>query len=75
MSEQTDMGTRLAIVEDRLEAHTASTKEYLARLSIDVSKIAHAVAQQAEDRSALGRAFDQLGAHTRILDAIATRML
>ncbi len=72
--EPADYGTRLALVEDRLETHTASTKEYLARLSEDVSKIAHAVVQQAEDRVALKRAFDQIERQAALLEKLQDRM-
>lgn len=68
--EHNDHGTRIAL----LEQARRDDKALLQKMADDMAKIAHAVAQQAEDRSALKRAFDQLEAHSKILESISSRM-
>jgi len=65
-----DHGTRIALLEQARK----DDKQLLQKMADDMAKIAHAVAQQAEDRSALKRAFDQLEAHSKILESISSRM-
>jgi hypothetical protein len=67
---QTDHGTRIAL----LEQSRREDKLLQQKMADDLAKIAHAVAQQAEDRSALKRAFGQLEAHSRMLEALTSRM-
>lgn len=68
--EHNDHGTRIALLEQARK----DDKQLLQKMADDMAKIAHAVAQQAEDRSALKRAFDQLEAHSKILESISSRM-
>lgn len=68
--ERNDHGTRIALLEQARK----DDKQLLQKMADDMAKIAHAVAQQAEDRSALKRAFDQLEAHSKILESISSRM-
>lgn len=78
MAEQeNDHGTRIAL----LEQGQRDTKEFqrdtgqkLTKIGDEMAKIAHAVVQQVEDRSALGRAFDRLEIHTHEIAAINRRM-
>lgn len=68
--EHNDHGTRIAL----LEQARRDDKALLQKMADDMAKIAHAVAQQAEDRSALKRAFEQLEAHGKVLEALSSRM-
>lgn len=83
MSEQDspDHGTRIALLEqaqrdtkDYFEKAHRESKDQLRKMADDMAKIAHAVAQQAEDRSALGRAFSQLEIQSKQIVEINVRM-
>jgi hypothetical protein len=67
---QTDHATRIAL----LEQSRREDKFLQQKMADDLAKIAHAVAQQAEDRSALKRAFSQLEAHSRMIESLTNRM-
>lgn len=76
-----DHGTRIALLEqaqrdtkDYFEKAHLESKEQLRKMADDMAKIAHAVAQQAEDRSALGRAFNQLEIQSKQIVEINVRM-
>jgi hypothetical protein len=67
---QTDHATRIAL----LEQSRREDKLVQQKMADDLAKIAHAVVQQAEDRSALQRAFSQLEVHSKVLESLADRM-